>query len=224
MQQSLRTVRTVHLPESALAGIARQLGHPSGPVGRLVGRLLNRGNRGTVSAAAAALPVPPGATLADLGFGGGVGLDMLLRRLPAEGRVHGVEISSTMLSVARRQFRRPIAQGQLQLHHAPLQRLPLADASLDGAMTLNTLYFLSDADLPQALNELTRVLAPHGLAVVGVGEPSAMSRLPFTATFCLRPVADLIRALARAGLHLREHRRVGVGDDAYHLLLVAPAH
>jgi len=149
-------------------------------------------------------------------------LDLLLRRLPAEGRVHGVEISSTMLSVARRQFRRPIAQGRLQLHHAPLQRLPLADASLDGAMTLNTLYFLTDAELPQALKEVTRVLAPHGLAVVGVGEPSAMSRLPFTATFCLRPVADLIEALAQAGLHLREHRRVGVGDDAYHLLLAAP--
>lgn len=213
----------MQVPETALAGIARQLGHPRGPAGRLVGQLLNRLNRGPVSAAAAALPVSPGATLADLGFGGGLGLNLLLRRLPPDGRVHGVEISSAMLSAAHRQFRRPIAQGQLQLHRAPLQRLPLADASLDGAMTLNTLYFLSDADLPQALNELTRVLAPHGLAVIGVGEPSAMSRLPFTATFRLRPVADLIRALALAGLHLREHRRVGAGDDAYHLLLVAPA-
>lgn len=61
-----------------MAGIAKQLGHPSGLRGRLVGVALNHGNRSFVGAAVQALQPDATAIVADVGFGGGVGLKFLL--------------------------------------------------------------------------------------------------------------------------------------------------
>jgi arsenite methyltransferase len=61
-----------------MAGIAKQLGHPRGVGGRMVGLALNRGNRGFVSTAVQALDADDDAVVADVGFGGGVGLKLLL--------------------------------------------------------------------------------------------------------------------------------------------------
>jgi arsenite methyltransferase len=74
-----------------MAGIAKQLGHPSGLRGRLVGVALNRGNRRFVSAAVQALQPDTAAVVADVGFGGGVGLKFLLDSVGQSGRVHGVK-------------------------------------------------------------------------------------------------------------------------------------
>ena len=69
------------LRDSLLARTAKQLGHPNGRTGQLVGRLLNRGNRTLVLAAIDAIQVQPGQVVADIGFGGGVALGPLLDRV-----------------------------------------------------------------------------------------------------------------------------------------------
>jgi hypothetical protein len=74
-----------------MAAIAKQLGHPRGVGGRVVGLALNRGNRGFVSAAVQALHADDDAVVADVGFGGGVGLKLLLDSVSRSGRVHGVK-------------------------------------------------------------------------------------------------------------------------------------
>jgi arsenite methyltransferase len=210
------------LRERATTAVARQLGHPRGPFGRLVGRVLDRRNAPTVRVAVDALQVRPGAVLADLGFGGGVGLELLIRRLDdidrLAGRVHGVDISRTMLSAASRRFRAPVASGRLQLHLAPMEALPLPDTAVDAAITLNTIYFLPD--LPAAFQEVHRVLRPGGQLVVGLGDPDAMARMVVTREgFLIRPVEDVISALKASGLDVAGHLRVGTGDDEVHLLV-----
>ena len=81
-----------------LAGLARQLGHPQGLAGRIVGARLDRANARMVAAAVDATRADPGATVADVGFGGGAGLALLLDRVGPGGIVHGVEISEAMRS------------------------------------------------------------------------------------------------------------------------------
>ncbi len=155
-----------------LAGLARQLGRPSGLRGRLVGTLLNRANRATVGQAIEALSLPADA-------------------------------------------------GRLHLHDASITQLPLADDSLDGVLTVNTIYFV--AELDRALSELARVVKGSGRVVIGIGDPEAMEKMPFGAHgFTIRPVAEVVDALAFAGLTVRDDRRVGAGDDAAHLLIAAP--
>jgi hypothetical protein len=86
-------------------GLARQLGGPEGLPGRLVVRQLNRRNRPSVTAAVEAAALSAGEVAADVGFGGGVGLPMLLDAVGPAGHVHGVEMSRTALTRAERLHR-----------------------------------------------------------------------------------------------------------------------
>ncbi|GAA3548808.1 hypothetical protein GCM10022222_35470 [Amycolatopsis ultiminotia] len=200
-----------------LAGLARQLGRPSGPAGYALARLLNRVNRGPVTAAVEALAVRHGETALDIGFGGGLGLDLLLRAT-AGGTVHGADISATALARARRAFPANVAAGRLRLHEAGMAALPLADGQVQAALTVNTVYFVPDPE--EAFAEVARVLTAGGRFVVGVGDPGTMAAEPFTGHgFRLRPVDELAAALAAAGLEPRRHDRIGDRDRAFHLLV-----
>ncbi len=197
--------------------MARQLGRPHGPAGHVVARMLNRANRGPVTAAVDALAVRPGETTLDIGFGGGLGLDLLLRA-SAGGTVHGAEISETALARARRSFPKNLDAGRLVLHQAGMAELPLEDGAIDAAITVSTVYFI--AALGPAFAEVRRVLAAGGRFVAGIADPEAMKAMPFTAHgFRLRPPEEVERALADAGLEVRRHDRLGDGPRAFHLLV-----
>jgi ubiquinone/menaquinone biosynthesis C-methylase UbiE len=207
--------------DAVMAGIAKQLGHPSGWRGRFVGMLLNRGNRAFVSAAVQALQPQPSAEVADIGFGGGVGLRFLLDSVGKAGLVHGVEISETMLVGARHRYRREIAAGRLTLRQGSLAELPFDDGQLSGLITVNTIYFVTELD--RVFAELVRVVNRSGRIVIGLADPDAMAKMPTSRHgFHLRPVPEVVEALRRAGLSV-EHRRIDRSTLPAHLLICTPA-
>jgi arsenite methyltransferase len=210
------------LRDRLLAGFAAQLGKPTGLRGMVVGTMLNRTNRGMITGAVDALELKPGATAADLGFGGGIGLALLLERVGPQGHVLGVDLSPTMVSRAAGQFDREITTGRMKLQLGSLTQLPLEDGSVQGAITINTIYFI--AELDRAFAELARVVSRDGRVVVGIGDPENMARMPMTVYgYRLRPVDDVVEVAKAAGLELQDHRRAGEGDDAAHLLVFARA-
>lgn len=199
--------------------MARQLAHPGGLTGRLVARGLNRGNRRTIEDAVQALPSGPDAVIADVGFGGGIGLRLLLNRPGA--MVYGVELSRPMIKRAQAAFANDISAGRLGLHHASIAALPFAASSLDGIITVNTLYFVDE--LEPAFREFARTLRSSGRAVIGIGDPDAMAKMSFTAHgFRLRSIAEIEAALLGAGLTLSERRRAGKSRIPAHLLVATP--
>lgn len=201
-----------------MAAFARQLGRPSGFSGRVVGRLLNRGNRALVLAAVGAAEVVPGAAVADIGFGGGAGIGPLIDGVGTSGTVHGVEMSTAMLAEAAKRFADEIAAGTLVLHDAQMHALPLPDNALDAVISTNTIYFIED--LAAAVAELARVLRPGGTLALGIGDSDRMATMPFTQYgFRLRPVNDIIAILRDAGFTAIEDRRVGDGPGTFHLLV-----
>ena len=196
------------VPDRLLATVAQQLGHPSGLTGRVVGRVLNRSNKSLVTFAVEAAEVAAGSAAVDVGYGGGVGLGLLLDRVGPAGIVHGVELSETMLASARRRFRRQLTDGRLQLHQASVQRLPLPDGSVAAAVSINTIYFIDDLDA--ALRELARVIGAGGRLVLGIGDPGAMAKMPVTRHgFTLRPVHDIVEHARRAGFAVLQARHTG---------------
>jgi ubiquinone/menaquinone biosynthesis C-methylase UbiE len=206
-----------------MVGVARQLRQPNGIRGRFIVRGLNRGNRDVVLAAVAATGLTSRQVGADIGFGGGVGLRALLDRVGPEGHVHGVELSDTALALARRRLRRDGAAGRLSLHAGDLADLPLPDDCLDAVITVNTVYFVED--LGRAFAELVRVVRPGGRAIVGVGDPEAMSAMPVTAHgFTLRPINDLVTVLRGSGFDPVRDERVGADARSFHLLVADKPH
>lgn len=212
----------MNVRQRVLSAVAGQLGRPHGLVGRGVAVVLNRGNRRAIEAAVQAAEVARGGSAADIGFGGGVGLDLLLQRVGENGVVRGVEVSGDMLGRARSRFARQIQTGRLRLELGSLTALPLDDNSVDAAITVNTIYFVPDLDT--ACAELARVLRPGGRAVLGIGEPEAMARLPFTSYgFTLRPVTDVAAALQNSGFEIGEQRRLDDLAIPHHVLVARAA-
>jgi len=143
---------------------------------------------------------PRGGVAADVGFGGGVGLELLLDTIGEDGVVHGIEIADDMLDRARSKFGR---DGRLRLARGSLTELPLGDGSVDALITVNTAYFISELDA--ACRELARVLRPGGRAVIGIGDPDVMAKLPFTKHgFTIRPVAEIAAALQNSSLQVEQ--------------------
>ena len=201
-----------------LSTVAGQLGRPHGLLGRGVAIMLNRGNRRSIAAAVLATEIGPGGVAADIGFGGGVGLGLLLDRVGDDGLIYGVEVSEDMLRRARSRFAAQIAAGRLRVTDGSLTSVSLDDDSVDAAITVNTIYFVPELDA--ACAELARVLRPGGRLIVGMGDTEAMARLPFTSYgFTLRPVADVIAALQKAGLDVVEQRRLDDVAIPHHLLV-----
>ena len=204
--------------DAFMRGLARQLGHPAGLRGRVVARSLNKGNLAPVLAAVEATGALPGQQVADIGFGGGVGLQPLLDRVGPGGHVHGVDIAETMLDAARKKYSTEVASGSLTLEAGDLTALPLPDHSLDALITTNTIYFVEDVS--RAFREMARVLKPGGRAVVGCADPDFMTNLPFTQHgFRIRPITEVIELIRGAGLTFVEDRRIDHGNHAFHLLV-----
>jgi arsenite methyltransferase len=189
-----------------LSTVAGQLGRPHGILSPLVARFLNRGNARAIAAAVDAAEVSRGSVVADVGFGGGVGLQLLLDRVSDDGVVHGIEVADDMLRRAKSKFGRDVRSGRLRLSCGSLTELPLDDGSVDALITINTVYFTTELD--EACAELARVLRPGGRAVIGIGDPDVMARLPFTANgFTIRPADEIAAALQNSGLQV-ERRRI----------------
>ena len=74
--------------------------------------------------------------------------------------------------------------------------LPLEDGSVDGVVTVNTVYFWPD--LPAAFAELRRVLAPDGRLVIGIRDGAVMENVDLT-IFTVRAPDEISGALEAAG-------------------------
>jgi len=185
--------------------------------GRVVGRLLNKANSGPVAGSLDVLSAGPGTTVADIGFGGGRSLGILLDQVGETGVVLGIDPSGTAVASARRQFRHAIRQGRLHLKQAPMSQIPLPDNTLDGASTINTVYYIPDDELSESMHELARVLRPGGRLVVGLGDTDYLRTLPWQDGMLLRPLTEITELITAAGMTITDHRRIGSSWRAFHV-------
>ncbi|VDP86297.1 unnamed protein product [Echinostoma caproni] len=133
----------------------------------------------------------PGQAVLEIGFGPGLGITCAAERVAphtyqalrnrslrqkvfsapnqfyslddGNAHVYGVDISEYMLYIAKRRNRSLIGAGISTLKLGSVNHLPLLAKSVDACFHVNNFYFWPD--LPYALQQIWRVLRPHGSIV-----------------------------------------------------------
>ena len=149
-----------------MAMVAKHFGHPRGPIGRIVGRMMARFNgdfnRWVVGELKEQRHDQP-SRIVELGPGPGVGLEALLQSFP-DARVWGVDPSAPMLAQSRRRNRAAVVAGRLTLIEGDVASLD-ALSPIDIVMATHVLYFWHE---PAAeLARLLSALGPGGTLALG---------------------------------------------------------
>jgi len=152
-----------------------QLGHPRGALGRLVLRRMNRTNRRLIAGCIGAIAPQTGHAVADIGFGGGLGIELLTEHVGLTGIVTGIEPSELARKRAVNHFTEEIALDRVRIYSGVVSRLPLDDATQNGVISVNTVYHWADLDV--GLREILRVLTPGGVAALGIIDLERQRRL-----------------------------------------------
>jgi ubiquinone/menaquinone biosynthesis C-methylase UbiE len=143
----------------------RQFGRPSGLLGRVAARMMVRMNGPLNGWAVELLELSPRDRLLEIGFGTGLAVERAAALL-CEGHVAGIDHSDLMRGHAARRNRAAVAAGRVDLRVGTAGSLPWGDAGFTRALAVNSLQFWPD--VPGALAELHRVLAPGGRLVLAL--------------------------------------------------------
>jgi arsenite methyltransferase len=103
--------------------------------------------------------IEPGSVVLDLGCGAGTDLLVAAQMTGPTGRVIGVDMTSAMLDRARRSASE-MGLGNVELHEALIEALPLENASVDVVISNGVIDLVPDKDA--VLDEIDRVLRPGG--------------------------------------------------------------
>lgn len=191
-----------------LARFGRQLQHPTGLTGRLVGHAMAFANRRANRAAVEALGIEPADEILELGFGPGAAIETLAALAP-EGRIYGIDKSQEMLALACKRNKAAMRAGRVVLTQGSFDRLPLPAATVDKVLAVNVIYFWHEAGA--VLSEIRRVLRPGGILAIYATDAGAMQRWKFAGpathrTFDRPGLAALLEAAGfeRARIDIRE--------------------
>jgi len=150
----------------ALKRILRaQFGRPTGWVGTLVGRIMVRtpSNLDRIHWTLSLLDVKPTDRILEIGFGPGMAVELLTRRVPG-GFIAGIDHSDVMVRQASRRNAAAIRDGRVVLQVGSASNPPVFPEAFDTIFTINSIHFWNE---PQAcLAGLRRVLRPGGRIAV----------------------------------------------------------
>lgn len=154
----------------AMAGIGNRMlemsfGHPSGPLGRVGGWLMARGNAATEGYLVELAELSQRDVVLVLGPGPGIGLDAAGRR---SGQVIGVEPSEVMLASCRRRSADLVERGAVRLVQGVADDTGQPAGSMDVVLAVNNVQIWPDWRAGFA--ELHRVLRPGGRLLLSAHE------------------------------------------------------
>ena len=146
--------------------IARQAGHPTGLLGRLLARIMAIETVTVNRRVLELLELEDASKVLEVGSGHGRTLARVAQLAP-KGFVAGIDISAEMLQMAQRHNRDSIAKGLIDVKRASSDQIPYPDESFDRVYAAHTLYFWND---PLAhVREIHRVCRVGGQFILAFG-------------------------------------------------------
>jgi SAM-dependent methyltransferase len=182
--------------------IARQSRCPTGLLGRLIGRVMERETAEVNDAALTLLDLEAHDRVLEVGFGHGRTIERAAAVLE-HGVAAGIDCSAEMTRMAVRRCQRLIDTGRVRLARADGRHLPYRDQCFGKAYSIHTIYFWTDPE--RHLRELCRVLRAGGRLVLGFRPGGSRVAEDFPASVYSFHTSDQIgRMLLHAGFEVDE--------------------
>ncbi len=146
----------------------------------------------------------PGEVVVDLGSGGGLDVFLAAKQVEPAGRAIGIDMTASMVERARANA---AAGGytNVEFHLASIDRLPLADASVDCVLSNCVLNLAPDK--PAVFREIVRVLKPGGR--LAVSDIALKHDLPAEIASSLAAYVGCIAGAIRIETYREELERAG---------------
>lgn len=143
--------------------LVEQCGYPTGFLGRLLARSMNKGHEALTLWGLSQIEIPEDAVALDIGCGGGATIARLATRAP-KGKIYGVDLSPTSVEMAQKTNAALVREGRVSIRQASVEKLPFADHAFDVVTAVETHYFWPN--LSTNTKEVFRVLKPGGVFAI----------------------------------------------------------
>jgi len=164
------------MDQEQLRIVSAQLAHPSGDLGTDISNKMNDINAFITACAIKALSPKDGESIVELGPGNGALSRDLVQAIGATGHYVGIEISKDMARVAEKTLREA-GVAKVEVHTGDCHTVSIADASIDGLMAVNVLYFINDLD--RLLAQIRPWFKPNARCVFGIRPEGTLKALNF---------------------------------------------
>ena len=182
------------LKRAVISALVRQGGHPRGIAGSMTGWVMGHrsSNRQRNRWVVSLLDVQPPDRVLEIGFGPGLAIAELSRRIGPSGHVYGIDHSEVMLRQATRRNAASIQAGRVTLTLGTVEQLPSAlDGPFDAILAVNSLGFWPAP--VERLEDLRRRLTPGGRIAIA-SQPRCPGATRNTSLDAADKITDLLQA------------------------------
>ncbi len=164
------------MDKEELRAVSAQLAHPSGDLGTDIADKMNDTNVFITACAIEALSPKEGESVVELGPGNGALSRDLVKAIGTKGYYLGIEISRDMAQLAKKTLCE-VGVAKVEVHTGDCHTVLVDDASIDGLMAVNVLYFIDDLD--RLLTQIRPWFKPNGRCVFGIRPKRTLEALYF---------------------------------------------
>jgi ubiquinone/menaquinone biosynthesis C-methylase UbiE len=155
---------------------SKQARKPTGLFGRLImSQVFDRGNVILNDFMKELLTLQKDDHVLEIGFGTGKLINEMARQT-SQGLIEGIDLSSTMVDMAKKRNRKYIAQGRVKITLGDFDKAEYRDDDFDKVCCANTIYFWPDAEY--SARKIQRILRPGGKLVLGFEDKAELEKRP----------------------------------------------
>jgi len=177
---------------------SKQAGKPTGLFGHLImSRIFDLGNVVLNDLMRELLTLQEDDHVLEIGSGTGKLINQMARQAH-QGLIEGIDLSSTMVDMAKKRNKQYIAKGKVKIVLGDFNQVEYRDNEFDKVCSANTIYFWSDAEY--TVRKTQRVLRSGGKLVLGFEDKARLAKRQLnTNVFSIYDENDVAQLLSDVG-------------------------
>ena len=178
--------------------IGMQFKKPTGFLGRLVSRLMIKGNRSYYETVLKDLKIQSNDKILEIGYGPGIGINLISKRFETCD-IYGIDFSELMYTRATNRNKQFIDNNRVHLLFGDFVETDINTSGFDKIFCINVVYFWDDLQKP--FEKVKSLLGDDGIFCFYMANKDELARLKFTSNdiFNKYSIEQISEALKSAG-------------------------